>query len=321
MPLSDITKDAVLKTISEFDDIGRQAFLKKYGYGPAREYFLFHNGRFFDSKAIIGVAHKYAPPENKPLASTSFSGGEATVKKRLEELEFEVYDGILDEERNPFLGGDHSWVTNQSRSQRGSKISRRLPTLFGKDKETIQSGHRNDVRFPAFVAVRWGFAALRDNVLVPTIKWEHREDYDDFGKHKDHRGRHDTTPSLEQTIRDDLAAYNTEEEEPFVEGEQRSRYITYYERNPKARTAAIRDHGVTCMACGFRFEDVYGARGKDYIEVHHIRPVSESPETCATDPREDMIVVCANCHRMIHRRQDRILTLEELKVILRRSSS
>jgi hypothetical protein len=46
MPLSDVTREAVLAAIAEFDDTGRAAFLKKYGFGPARSYFLFHtNGR------------------------------------------------------------------------------------------------------------------------------------------------------------------------------------------------------------------------------------------------------------------------------------
>ncbi|EPR65481.1 hypothetical protein ADICYQ_5402 [Cyclobacterium qasimii M12-11B] len=32
-----------------------------------------------------------------------------------------------------------------------------------------------------------------------------------------------------------------------------------------------------------------------------------------TSPAEDLTVLCANCHRMVHRRKDIVLSLEELK--------
>jgi 5-methylcytosine-specific restriction protein A len=49
-----------------------------------------------------------------------------------------------------------------------------------------------------------------------------------------------------------------------------------------------------------------------------VRPVSmlKSPE--AVDPRTDMVVLCSNCHRMVHRRRDHILDLEGLRKLLRR---
>ncbi|HLG77135.1 MAG TPA: hypothetical protein VKX46_12025 [Ktedonobacteraceae bacterium] len=34
------------------------------------------------------------------------------------------------------------------------------------------------------------------------------------------------------------------------------------------------------------------------------------------DPATDMAVVCANCHRMIHRDPDRPLSIEELRQII-----
>ena len=63
---------------------------EKYGIGPAREYFLVHNGQHYDSKAIVGAAHGFAKPEAGPLGRDQFSGGEATVKTWLEELGFNV---------------------------------------------------------------------------------------------------------------------------------------------------------------------------------------------------------------------------------------
>jgi putative restriction endonuclease len=91
MALSDITdRGAVLSAIAEFDRIGRDAFLAKYDFGESRSYWLVHEGKRYDSKAIIGAAHGYARPDLGALAATDFSGGEATVQRKLEELGFAV---------------------------------------------------------------------------------------------------------------------------------------------------------------------------------------------------------------------------------------
>ncbi|WP_223701703.1 HNH endonuclease [Sutcliffiella deserti] len=75
-------------------------------------------------------------------------------------------------------------------------------------------------------------------------------------------------------------------------------------------------HGITCIACGFNFEKVYGERGKNYIEVHHVTPLSTIGEEVIVDPNEDLVPVCSNCHRMIHREKDYVLTIQELKALI-----
>ncbi len=91
MGLSDLSdRSAVLQAISEFDELGRAAFLARYGYEPARSYFVVHDGKSYDSKALAGVAVGKQFPRSGPLAASDFSGGEATVKAKLEELGFEV---------------------------------------------------------------------------------------------------------------------------------------------------------------------------------------------------------------------------------------
>ena len=45
------------------------------------------NGRTYDLKAIAGAAHGYLP-DRLPLTAKDFSGGDATVKKKLEDLGF-----------------------------------------------------------------------------------------------------------------------------------------------------------------------------------------------------------------------------------------
>jgi hypothetical protein len=123
------------------------------------------------------------------------------------------------------------------------------------------------------------------------------------------------TPQLAE-IEKDLEALDDEEILP--EGRKGQRLTNYYERKPKLRLAAILAHGTKCMACGFDFEKAYGERGRGFIEVHHIVPVSRLIQETKINPRTDMVVLCSNCHRMVHRRKNVLLSLHELKSILKK---
>jgi 5-methylcytosine-specific restriction enzyme B len=87
---SDVTsRNAVLAAIAEFDEIGRDAFLNKYGFGPSREYVVVENGRQYDSKALLGAAYSHQFGGAESLRSDDFSGGDET-RRVLERLGFEV---------------------------------------------------------------------------------------------------------------------------------------------------------------------------------------------------------------------------------------
>jgi len=74
------------------------------------------------------------------------------------------------------------------------------------------------------------------------------------------------------------------------------------ERNQRLAQKAKKLLGLTCQACGFNFEEIYGTTGKDYIEAHHLTPLSQlKGKRVALDAKQDFAVLCANCHRMIHR--------------------
>ena len=79
---------SVLKALAEFDNLSRDTFLSKYRFGKARSYLLFHNGKAYDSKAIVGVAYGYQ--FGRPLKSKEFNGGKNTVVPILSKLGFEV---------------------------------------------------------------------------------------------------------------------------------------------------------------------------------------------------------------------------------------
>lgn len=102
------------------------------------------------------------------------------------------------------------------------------------------------------------------------------------------------------------------------EGKKKVRYVSKYERSNKNRHLAIKIHGTVCKICGFDFEKTYGERGKGFIEVHHIKPLYENQEEIVINPKEDLICVCSNCHRMFHRRKDRVPTPDELKKLVNR---
>ena len=90
MSLSEITRESVFIAIKEFDRKGKNRFLEEYGFKDAKQYFLFYEGKYYPSKAIAGVAHKYIKPGSNPLSADHFSGGKETVEKKLEKLGFTV---------------------------------------------------------------------------------------------------------------------------------------------------------------------------------------------------------------------------------------
>ena len=86
-----------------------------------------------------------------------------------------------------------------------------------------------------------------------------------------------------------------------------------YERNAKVRAEALKIHPHRCEVCGFDFDQFYGKDvAEGYIEIHHIKPVSESGVR-EVNPATDLVPVCANCHRMIHHHRNSSLTIDTLK--------
>jgi hypothetical protein len=77
-----------------------------------------------------------------------------------------------------------------------------------------------------------------------------------------------------------------------------------------AFVAAARKHyRDVCRVCGFQFAEVYGKRGEGFIEVHHLKPIAKGRRRTTL---KDVTVVCANCHRMLHRGAT-IWTVKRLK--------
>jgi len=107
-------------------------------------------------------------------------------------------------------------------------------------------------------------------------------------------------------------------ETELIEGQQTLRWSNTYERSPQLREAAIRIHGLVCMGCGFNFEEQYGTLGAGFIEVHHTRPISSLGGAAAVNATNDLVVLCSNCHSVVHRNKPAPLPLAELQALVKR---
>lgn len=101
-----------------------------------------------------------------------------------------------------------------------------------------------------------------------------------------------------------------DETEEFQTIEERRQYVRHnrLDRHSGAAKQAKKIHGYVCQVCGFDFRKVYGEIGRNFIEAHHLIPLSSLPEgqPVSMNPKTDFAVLCANCHRMVHRKKEPI---------------
>jgi 5-methylcytosine-specific restriction protein A len=71
--------------------------------------------------------------------------------------------------------------------------------------------------------------------------------------------------------------------------------------------------GLECEVCNFDFALTFGALGVDFAECHHGKPISTLQPGEKTK-LSDLHIVCANCHRMLHRGKQ-WLSVAELKKV------
>ncbi len=135
MRLSDVTAESVREAIAECDLLGKEVFRLQYGYRAALEYELEYEGRRYDSKAIVGVAYRYATGQTP----RSLTGGEQTVVKRLRQLGFTVV-------KLSAVGPGRSYWWQSARDERFWIEIRRVPEGLGRELRcplVDVDGHRN----------------------------------------------------------------------------------------------------------------------------------------------------------------------------------
>lgn len=101
-------------------------------------------------------------------------------------------------------------------------------------------------------------------------------------------------PDLEIAIDEAVDDYQSIENRKFVSVHLRR------ERDPELAKRCKQRDNYRCQICEITFEEVYGDLGYAFAEAHHIVPLSHLNGP-ATTRLEDLITVCANCHRMLHK--------------------
>jgi hypothetical protein len=98
------------------------------------------------------------------------------------------------------------------------------------------------------------------------------------------------------------------EKEVYTRSKQLRDYaLSYYEEQS----------GLNCTCCGFNFSDFYGKEiGDEFIEMHHIKPIFQyqGDDLIQTikNAISNIVPLCSNCHRMIHRHGKQLLQIELL---------
>jgi hypothetical protein len=101
---------------------------------------------------------------------------------------------------------------------------------------------------------------------------------------------------------------------------------TIIEKEVYARSTKLRDYalhyydgrgGLNCTCCGFNFSNFYGKEiGDGFIEIHHIKPIFQyrGDDLIQTikEAISNVVPLCSNCHRMIHRHGKQLLQIESL---------
>ncbi|TDG36687.1 HNH endonuclease [Pedobacter changchengzhani] len=112
------------------------------------------------------------------------------------------------------------------------------------------------------------------------------------------------------------------------EGFKKTISINVYERSTKLRQAAIsaftlKGH-ISCDCCKFNFASFYGSNiGSGYIEIHHVKPIfkyeGDEINKFINDALKNLVPVCSNCHRMIHRVWKNPLEIQTLQASIKKN--
>ena len=118
-----------------------------------------------------------------------------------------------------------------------------------------------------------------------------------------------------------LEPYESPDDGIFSEGKEVARIHKRRERNKKAvetkKKKVLAEKGsLTCEVCGFDFAKKYGKLGFGFAECHHkilLAQLSKGHRTRLSD----LAIVCANCHRMLHRSSPMLSVEDLLRIVLR----
>ena len=220
----------------------------------------------------------------------------AAEKERLAEEEKERAAAEmlrLDEERRH--AEEEKRLTEQAR-QRAEEEQRRVEQARrrAEDKKRRDEELQRRLEEPRFaIHIDDGWTDLLSVKAILRIMEDGRISLSSLAREK---GSHESKP-LDQFP--DLAALFME---LIVANKEKERKEHSRDRNEKE--SCTKFHGTTCAICGFSFKKEFGEIGEGYIEVHHLKPIADYGNSAVriVNPVSDLRPVCANCHRMLHRR-------------------
>ena len=129
-----------------------------------------------------------------------------------------------------------------------------------------------------------------------------------------------TIAKLEEDISDDKRGIDSPHSE-YSEALRYSREKYFWARNRGLAREAKKYYGFRCQICESTYEEIYGDLGKNYIECHHLNPVSERAEEEWTKEIrtniKDVTILCANCHRIVHSKKP-ALRIDYVKARIRK---
>lgn len=111
----------------------------------------------------------------------------------------------------------------------------------------------------------------------------------------------------------------------FTEGKRKLVTHETSERDPRVVKEAKRifkqehDGELFCEICGFNFKAVYGKVGDGFIEAHHKISLSSITKEHKVKP-SDLMMVCPNCHRMLHRQVNgKYMSIKQLQKAIKKT--
>lgn len=330
MQLTRVTQASVLRAIAECDRLGRERFLEDNGFREAREYYLLHGGGVYDSKAIVGVAYRF--DTGIKVVAGDFTGGQV-VADRLHDLGFTVtgdadwrweelivaadllhtngwqhtlrsYDAQVIE-LSHFLRGQRPELGEAKRYRSPDSVQRKL-----EDIRTVHPEYTGKPTRGGRLTVQVVEAFLADPENMHTAAQAIRSLGRLIEAPAGDADESDADESTDGSASDVAAAF---------EGRVLRRMVAVRERDPKLRRSKIAQSraergNIACETCGFDFEVVYGTLGENFIHVHHVVPLYFSGVVEST--LDDLILLCANCHQMIHRSRPDWLTPGALRSLI-----
>ena len=351
MRLNDIPNKAIEKVIKDYDDAEyKHEFIKRYNYQNSKVWFLVVNGKDYPPKAIVGIAHKREFP-NEPIDDMISHRARDFLRSRNYVVEYRGNDESIllaeaaeqtQNKNSKKSSGRIEWADEENILAMEFYMlfdglnSKTVPSLGSIEIQNLADDMHNIIQslnlrknknFRDVGSLRmklqnfqWIDTQGEEGLSNPGARakeiWEqYKNDWEGLKKIAD---------SIRQQAKNKIDESTTNYDGTVIEEYTEGNSVTIYQHKRRERSRKLvidkkkkfmEMHGkLFCEACNFNFGEVYGERGNGFIECHHIKPVSQMKENEKTN-LDDLALVCANCHRMIHTEQP-WLTMNELKLIL-----